>query len=100
MAVGNRSIAVTGDATAVVVYTNPAGGPVETVFVDNAGGNTVYIGATSATTDGTNGVGASASNKGFPVATATQRTFTLLTGEALYVFAHVTNTITVWANGQ
>lgn len=70
------------------------------MFVDNAGGNTVYVGATSATTDGTNGAGAAAANKGFPVATGTQRTFTLHPGEAVYVFAHVTNVITVWANGQ
>lgn len=80
MTIANRSISVTGDAVAVLVYaskrgTEPYDGSdrVTTVFIDNAGGSTVYVGATSATTDGTNGAGASASNKGFPIATATQR---------------------------
>lgn len=108
MAVANKSLSVTGDAVAALIYSNPrvnrptnGGAPDDvTVFVDNAGGNTVYIGGTSATTDGTNGVGAAAANKGFPVATATQRTFVLKPGDSLYAFAHTTNVITAWANGQ
>ncbi|MGZ4518851.1 MAG: hypothetical protein ACXVGB_00335 [Mycobacteriaceae bacterium] len=108
MAIANKSMSVTGDAAAALIYSNarvcyPSDGSATndvTVFVDNAGGNTVYIGATAATTDGTNGAGAAAGNKGFPVATATQRTFVLKPGESIYVFAHTTNVITAWANGQ
>lgn len=107
MAIANKSMSVTGDAVAVLIYAStkspaPFGGTenVTTVFIDNAGGNTIYVGGTAATTDGTNGSGASAANKGYPIATATQRTVVLLPGESLYVFAHVTNVITVFANGQ
>lgn len=103
MSFAAKKLAVTGDATAVVVYSNPAGGPAEkvvTVEVNNTSANSVYLGGSSATTDGTNGAGAAASNAGRTVATLTAKSVTLLPGDSLYIFAHTTSTVEVNANGQ
>src|SRR6478735_3819502 len=104
MAIANKAMTVTGDAVATLVYSNPqtgrnsAGGASNdvTVFVDNGSANTVYVGGTSATTDGTNGAGASAANKGYPIATTLNRSFVLKPGDSLNVFANTTSAITAW----
>ncbi len=91
MALGNKTLSVTGAATAVLVYSG--GGP-ETrqtrVLVSNTSANTVHLGGTSAVNATT----------GVPMATATTREIVLNSGESLYVFAAVTSVITALANGQ
>lgn len=106
MAFQAKKMSVTGDAAAVLVYRNPVTskqteiGRDVVVTVANTSANTVYLGGSSATTDGTNGSGAADSNAGLPVAAAASKDVVLQPGDELYVFAHTTSTINVAANGQ
>lgn len=106
MTVSAGDITLTGDATAVLLAENPDGKDLQyigrdvVVLITNTSANPVYIGGSSATTDGTNGSGAAASNKGATILTTASQAFVLSPGDKLYGFAHTTSVINVWKNGQ
>lgn len=99
------------DGTAAITTTTvggqlsqtPVGNGVEgrevRVHLTNGSANTIYVGPLG-TTDGTNGTGASAANKGYPIATTVSKDFILGPGDVLYAFAHVNSVITALVTGQ
>lgn len=99
----NRSLSITGDAAAVLVAENTRGNvpgaEPATVYITNGATNSVYLGGTSAVTDGTNGAGAAATNSGKVLAASTAVEIRLAPGDKLYAFAHTTQTVTLYATG-
>lgn len=105
MTVSAGDVTLTADAAATLLATNPYPkaesyvGRDITVLITNTSANSVYIGGSTAVTDGTNGAGAAASNKGATILTAASQMFVLSPGDKLYGFAHTTSVINVFISG-
>lgn len=101
MAITNKKLTVTGDAAAVIVAGDPAGNNYLTenhVEINNTSANSVWVGGPGVT-DGTS-AGGTAATAGRTIPTNTSFSVDLKPGDTLYIFAHVTSVVEVFATGQ
>jgi len=95
----NALISIVADAAAQLIASNTKRTRDVTVKVLNSATNVIYLGGSTATTDGTNGAAAAATNKGLAVAALAAAEVTLKPGDKLYAFCTTNQTALFYAQG-
>lgn len=92
MSLASGQLSVVGAATAALLASNPAGGPLDkvvTVHLISLSATSFYLGKAGVT-----------NTTGYDLKTGIVRDFRLLPGDSLYVYAATTGTLGYVVNGQ